>query len=66
MMKFVTKKLVESGFKDKDIIMTLERYMKCGIGKCGHCNIGEKFVCMDGPVFDYEQVKTLPHKEGVF
>lgn len=65
MMKFVIAKLTESGFSDKDIIMTLERYMKCGIGKCGHCNIGEKFICVDGPVFSYEQVKTLPHKEGV-
>jgi len=66
MMKFVVMELQKSGFKDKDIIMTLERYMKCGIGKCGHCNIGEKFVCVDGPVFNYEQVKQLPHKEGVF
>lgn len=66
MMKFVTMKLAESGFEDKDIIMTLERYMKCGIGKCGHCNIGEKFICIDGPVFNYAQVKQLPHKEGVF
>ncbi len=66
MMKFVTMELQRSGFKDEDIIMTLERYMKCGIGKCGHCNIGEKFVCVDGPVFSYAQVKTLPHKEGAF
>jgi sulfite reductase subunit B len=66
MMKFVTMKLTESGFKDKDIIMTLERYMKCGIGKCGHCNIGEKFVCIDGPVFTYEQIEKMPKKEGVF
>lgn len=66
MIKFVVIQLQKSGFKDKDIIMTLERYMKCGIGKCGHCNIGEKFVCVDGPVFNYEQVKALPHKEGVF
>lgn len=66
MMKFVALKLFESGFKNNEIIMTLERYMKCGIGKCGHCNIGEKFVCIDGPVFNYEQVKSLPHKEGAF
>ena len=66
MMKFVVMELKNSGFPDKSIIMTLERYMKCGIGKCGHCNIGEKFVCVDGPVFNYEQVKQLPHKEGVF
>ncbi|MFH1799042.1 MAG: FAD/NAD(P)-binding protein [Candidatus Omnitrophota bacterium] len=66
MIRFVSLKLTESGFKEKDIIMTLERYMKCGIGKCGHCNIGEKFVCVDGPVFTYEQVKALPNKEGAF
>lgn len=66
MIKFVVMQLQKSGFPDKDIVMTLERYMKCGIGKCGHCNIGEKFVCVDGPVFNYEQVKQLPHKEGVF
>ena len=66
MMKFVTQRLLDSGFKDNEVIMTLERYMKCGIGKCGHCNIGEKFVCMDGPVFTYEQVRQLPHKEGAF
>lgn len=66
MIRFVSLKLIESGFKEKDIIMTLERYMKCGIGKCGHCNLGEKFVCVDGPVFTYEQVKALPHKEGAF
>lgn len=66
MIKFVVMQLQKSGFEDEDIIMTLERYMKCGIGKCGHCNIGEKFVCMDGPVFNNEQVKALPHKEGVF
>ncbi len=66
MIKFVIQRLSQSGFKDKDIIMTLERYMKCGIGKCGHCNIGEKFVCIDGPVFTFSQVKELPDKEGAF
>lgn len=66
MIKFVALKLNESGFQDKDIIMTLERFMKCGIGKCGHCNIGEKFVCMDGPVFTYAQVKNFPVKEHAF
>ncbi len=66
MIKFVTLKLLESGFKAEDIVMTLERYMKCGIGKCGHCNIGGKFVCIDGPVFNYAEVKELPEKEHVF
>ncbi|MBU0693735.1 MAG: FAD/NAD(P)-binding protein [Candidatus Omnitrophica bacterium] len=63
MIKFVVMKLIESGFKNKDIIMTLERYMKCGIGKCGHCNVGEKFVCVDGPVFTYEEIGKIPAKE---
>ncbi|MFC1807458.1 FAD/NAD(P)-binding protein [Candidatus Omnitrophota bacterium] len=65
MIKFVVMKLNESGFKDKDIIMTLERYMKCGIGKCGHCNVGEKFVCVDGPVFTREELLKIPSKEKV-
>ncbi len=63
MIRFVIKKLLESGFKDENIYITLERYMKCGIGKCGHCNIGGKFVCIDGPVFSYSQLKKFPEKE---
>jgi sulfite reductase subunit B len=63
MIKFVIEKLINSGFKDENIYLTLERYMKCGIGKCGHCNIGEKFVCVDGPVFNYSQLKKIPEKE---
>ncbi len=63
MLRFVIKKLLNSGFKDESIYITLERYMKCGIGKCGHCNIGEKFVCIDGPVFTYGQLKNFPDKE---
>lgn len=66
MMKFVIQKLLASGFSPKDIIMTLERYMKCGIGKCGHCNIAEKFVCIDGPVFSYAQAKIFPPHENIF
>jgi len=63
MIKFVVTGLIQSGFKDENIYITLERYMKCGIGKCGHCNIGEKFVCIDGPVFTYGQLKKFPDKE---
>lgn len=66
MIKLVVCKLLKSGFKDRDIIMTLERYMKCGIGKCGHCNIDDKFICIDGPVFTYEQIKTFRQKENIF
>jgi sulfite reductase subunit B len=63
MIRFVIEKLLSSAFKHHNIYITLERYMKCGIGKCGHCNIGEKFVCVDGPVFTYSQLEKFPDKE---
>lgn len=60
MIKFVLKNLVELGFADEQIYTTLEMKMKCGIGKCGRCNIGHIYVCTDGPVFSYAQLKDLP------
>lgn len=60
MIKFVLQTLEKMGFKDEQIITTLEMKMKCGIGKCGRCNIGSKFVCLDGPVFNLAQLKELP------
>ena len=63
MIRFAAEKLISTGFKEKNIYVSLERYMKCGIGKCGHCNIGAKFVCIDGPVFNYSQLKEFPDKE---
>ena len=62
MMKFVTQKLKKIGFKDYQIFLSLERLMQCGMGKCGHCNIGNKYVCLDGPVFCYEELKGLTEK----
>ncbi len=59
MIKFVILSLNKMGFADEQLIMTLEAKMKCGIGKCGRCNIGEKFVCLDGPVFTYTQVSRF-------
>ncbi len=59
MFRFVIRDLIEMGFKDQDIVSTLERYMKCGVGKCGHCCIGLAYVCADGPVFTYAQIKRL-------
>jgi sulfhydrogenase subunit gamma (sulfur reductase) len=56
MIKFVLKSLKELGFTPDQIITTLEGKMKCGIGKCGRCNVGEKYVCIDGPVFRYSQI----------
>jgi NAD(P)H-flavin reductase len=60
MIKFVIQDLLKMGFAEDRIVSTLERYMKCGVGKCGHCAIGPKYVCVDGPVFTYRQLKDLP------
>jgi NAD(P)H-flavin reductase len=60
MIKFVLKSLQDMGFASENIITTLEMKMKCGIGKCGRCNIGEKYVCVDGPVFRLADLVTLP------
>ncbi len=60
MIKFTLPALQKMGFADQDIITTLEMRMKCGIGKCGRCNIGSCYVCLDGPVFTMEQLKKLP------
>ena len=60
MIKFVIKNLLDLGFSDHQIYTTLENRMKCGIGKCGRCNVGSLYVCKDGPVFSYEQLKGLP------
>ena len=59
MIKFVLFGLHELGFEDSQIITTLEKRMKCGIGICGRCNMGSKYVCVDGPVFNYAQIKAM-------
>jgi sulfite reductase subunit B len=59
MIHFAIKELLDLGLKEEDIITTLERHMKCGVGKCGHCYIGGKYVCTDGPVFTYAQLNEL-------
>ena len=59
MFRFVIRDLLAMGFGERQIVSTLERYMKCGVGKCGHCCIGVAYVCTDGPVFTYEQIKKL-------
>ena len=60
MIKFTLPALQKMNFKDPDIITTLELRMKCGIGKCGRCNIGSCYVCLDGPVFTMEQLRLPP------
>ena len=59
MFRFVLADLKKMNFQDKDIVSTLERYVKCGVGKCGHCCIGMAYVCTDGPVFTLEQIHRL-------
>ena len=58
MIKFVIQNLLKLGFDEGQIFTTLEMRMKCGIGKCGRCNIGNLYVCTDGPVFSYKQLKN--------
>jgi NAD(P)H-flavin reductase len=59
MMKFVTLKLLDLGFKPPEIYLSMEKSMSCGLGKCGHCRIGKYYACKDGPVFTYEQLKDI-------
>ena len=60
MIKFTLAALKELGFKETQVYTTMELKMKCGVGKCGRCNIGSKYVCKDGPVFRFDQLDALP------
>ncbi len=60
MYKFVIADLKKRNVPDDHIIMSLERRMKCGVGKCGHCQINHIYVCKDGPVFNYSKIKGVP------
>ncbi|MDD2900959.1 MAG: FAD/NAD(P)-binding protein [Syntrophales bacterium] len=57
MMRFTVQELVNRGLKMENIYVSLERNMKCGLGLCGHCQLGPFFVCKDGPVFPYDRVR---------
>lgn len=59
MMRFTVKALLDIGFAEENIWISQERKMCCGIGKCGHCRIGDSYVCLDGPVFNYTMGKML-------
>ncbi len=60
MIKFTLAGLIELGFEKSQIYTTLEMRMKCGIGKCGRCNVGSKYICKDGPVFRFDELDELP------
>ena len=59
MIKYTLPVMQKLGFTEDNIITTLANRMKCGCGKCGRCNIGSVYVCKDGPVFNYRQMKEL-------
>lgn len=63
MIKFATLDLLKRGLSKDKIVTSLERYMKCGVGKCGHCCINHKYICTEGPVFTYEEIQGLPELE---
>ncbi len=60
MMKFATIKLLDMGFQEENIYLSMEKNMSCGIGKCGHCRLGTYYACKDGPVFTYDKIKDFP------
>ena len=59
MIKFTIMEIKKLGIKDEQIWTSYERKMCCGIGKCGHCRMNEKYVCLDGPVFNYTEAREL-------
>ena len=62
MIKFTLQALTGLGFKKEQVFTTMELRMKCGVGKCGRCNIGNKYVCKDGPVFRFDELDQLPNE----
>jgi len=63
MIRFTFPVLAKLGFTPNQMITTLEKRMKCGVGKCGRCNIGDLYVCRDGPVFSYEEIQNFISSE---
>jgi NAD(P)H-flavin reductase len=59
MMRFTVENLLTRGLHESDIWLSMERNMQCALGHCGHCQYGGKFICKDGPVFPYEEIKGL-------
>ncbi len=59
MMTNSVRELLRHGVKKENTYLSFERHMKCGTGKCGHCRIRDKYVCLDGPVFNYDEVREL-------
>jgi NAD(P)H-flavin reductase len=62
MMRFVARDLAAHGLEQRDIYISMERNMKCAVGFCGHCQYGPHFICKDGPIFTYEQIRAALEK----
>lgn len=60
MIRLCSEALMRMGFDRENVITTLEHRMRCGVGKCGRCNIGSKYICKDGPVFTLAELAELP------
>ena len=59
MYKYVIAELLKKEIPERQILISLERHMKCGLGKCGHCQINNLYCCQDGPVFSYDKIKNI-------
>ena len=59
MMKFTIIELKKKCFKDENITVSHERKMCCGLGKCGHCRVNDRYICLDGPVFSYAEARDF-------
>lgn len=58
MYRYVIRELLTKAIPERQIYLSLENHMKCGLGKCGHCQINDYYCCKDGPVFSYDEIKT--------
>jgi NAD(P)H-flavin reductase len=65
MMKFTIEELLEKGFPENNVYLSLERNMKCAVGFCGHCQLGPKFICKDGPVFKFPEIRHFFEKKEI-
>lgn len=65
MMHFAAKAAISRGIPEQQVWLSIERHMNCGIGHCGHCQLGPVFVCKEGPVFRYDLIKSFLAVEGL-
>ena len=64
MLRFVARKLVDVGFAPERVYLSMNRNMTCGMGICGRCNVGSRYLCKDGPDLSYAEVRDTPYALG--